>query len=710
MDGSATHARALSAGERLSVLHLAPGRAYGGVETLLRTLHEERAHAAGLAQRFALVYPGKLADELRARNAFVDVVGPARAARPLSVLRARRRLATLIGLFGVDVVVCHGAWIQALFGAGLSKLGVTVVAWLHSVPRKRSWEERLARHFKPDLVVYNSRYTARCCRNDYAGVPSRVLYPALEKLPAETSEPRERVRRELGVAPGSVVIALAARFDPAKGHRLLLDALALLRGVSPVVWLIGGAQGAPQLAYRSALKARVAALGLDERVRFVGERNDVRGLLRAADLYCQPNARPEGFGLAFVEALAAGLPVVTTHLGGALEVIDESCGELVAPDARSVAAAIERLILDDERRQRLSCAGPLRAAELCDPRARLEELERMLVEFVEQSRLSALRRPATSISVVVPSVARPAYLERCLRALAAQTLKPFEVVVGLRDDDAATARVLRELVPSLGVTLRSAPTPATGVVAAMNAALRLCRGELVAITDDDAEPFPDWLERLAACFDDPHVGGAGGKDLQSLERGSRKDVGRVQWFGRVIGQHHLGVGPARRVDFLKGVNACFRRELLCRRGFDVRMAGSGAQVGWELATCLPLRREGWVIVYDPAICVRHHIAPRRADDPDRLHRGEFTARPHADAVHNETLALLEHGTSLSRVVFLFFSLLVGTSGEPGLLQVPRLLLRRQPAVLSRFGATLDGRCRGLARYLADRHRPRGVAA
>jgi glycosyltransferase involved in cell wall biosynthesis/GT2 family glycosyltransferase len=703
MDAERAGMRGHTPDKRLAVLHLAPGRAYGGVETLLRTMHVERAHAPALRQQFALVYPGKLEHELRALNAEVHVLGPARAARPLGVLRARQSLAALITQCGVDVVVCHGAWVQALFGAGLRERGIVVAAWLHSVPRKRSWEERLARCCRPDLVFYNSRHTGLRCHDDYAGVPSRVLYPPLAKPTASPFGQRERTRRDLGAAADDVVIALVGRFDPAKGQDVLVEALAQLRGVRPLVWLVGGAQGPRQLAYLHALQARVAALGLGEQVRFLGERGDVSALLGAADIYCQPNVQSEGFGLAFVEALAAGLPVVTTRLGGALEIVDDRCGELVRPGPHSLATALESLITDAQRRARLASAAAARATELCDPAARLAEFERTLLDVALNSPGSApRRRSAPTISVVVPSIGRPAYLELCLRALAAQTLPPLEIVVGVRDHHAATARVIRELAPSLGVTLRSAPTSRSGQVASMTGALALCRGELVAITDDDAEPFPDWLERLADCFDDPRVGAAGGRDLQALETGSRTDVGRVQWFGRVIGQHHIGVGPPRPVDFLKGVNACFRAHLLRQGGFEPRTAGPGVQLGWELATCLPLRREGWLILYDPAIRVRHHIAPRRPEDPDQLHRGQFTPRPHADAVHNETLALLEYGTRFSRTVFMAYSVLVGTSGEPGLLQVPRLLARRQPAVFSRFFATLDGRRRGLARYLADR--------
>jgi glycosyltransferase involved in cell wall biosynthesis len=114
-------------------------------------------------------------------------------------------------------------------------------------------------------------------------------------------------------------------------------------------------------------------------VKFVGQRSDVPELLAAADVHCQPNAGPEPFGIAFVEALYAGLPVVSTRLGGAAEILDASCGVLVPPaDPAALAAALGALIDDPGARARLGAAGPARAAHLCDPAAALGRLEGLL--------------------------------------------------------------------------------------------------------------------------------------------------------------------------------------------------------------------------------------------------------------------------------------------------------------------------------------------
>ena len=174
------------------------------------------------------------------------------------------------------------------------------------------------------------------------------------------------------------------------------------------------------------------------------------------------------------------------------------------------------------------------------------------------------------------------------------------------------------------------------LVASMNAGLARTSGEFVALTDDDAEPRPDWLARLLPYFDDPGVGGVGGRDDQAANPGEAADVGRVQWFGRVIGNHHLGVGPPRDVDVLKGVNCCFRGNLLRSVGFDRRLRGRGNVSHWELALCLRLRRDGWRLVYDPAIRVDHHPRRpprRRRESTRRVRRGSRWL----DMAYNETL-------------------------------------------------------------------------
>jgi GT2 family glycosyltransferase len=297
------------------------------------------------------------------------------------------------------------------------------------------------------------------------------------------------------------------------------------------------------------------------------------------------------------------------------------------------------------------------------------------------------------VSVVVPSYRRPESLTRCLAALAAQSHVPDEIVVGVRAGDDDTVRVA-DAARAGGLSVRVATATTAGVVASMQAALDAAHGDIIALTDDDTRPFPTWISGLLAHFAAPDVGGVGGRDWQPHERWNEPRVGIVQWFGRVIGNHHLGVGPARPVDVLKGANCAFRAPLLRAVGFDPRLRGDGAQMYWELGVCLPLRRAGWRLIYDPAVAVDHDVAPRHGGD--HLHRGVFTAAPLTDAVHNETVELLEGRGMVSRIIYLTWALVVGTREGPGLVQFARRSLHADPTAWRRWRAALAGRLAGAA--------------
>lgn len=306
------------------------------------------------------------------------------------------------------------------------------------------------------------------------------------------------------------------------------------------------------------------------------------------------------------------------------------------------------------------------------------------------------------VSVLVPSFHRPAALQRCLAALGAQTRRPDQVVVGVRAGDDATVAVV-DAARASGLPVTVAYTATTGVVAAMQAALDASAGDIVALTDDDARPRPDWIAGLLAHFASASdVGGVGGRDWQPVERWDESRVGVVQWFGRVIGNHHLGAGAVRDVDVLKGANCAFRTSLLRSVGFDERLRGSGAQMHWELGVCLPLRRAGWRLVYDPQVAVDHDIAPRH--DADMLHRGVFAEAPLRDAVHNETLELLEGRGLLSRAVVVAWALVVGSVEGPGFAQCARRLLRGDLVAVRAWRAACRGRLAGMATaWRAPRH-------
>lgn len=227
-----------------------------------------------------------------------------------------------------------------------------------------------------------------------------------------------------------------------------------------------------------------------------------------------------------------------------------------------------------------------------------------------------------TISIVLPTFRRPELLRRCLDTLLTQTHPACEIIVGRREGDIDSAKILAQYKSRSGGLVRDAVVGRDdNLVASMNAALALSTGSLVALTDDDAEFPSDWLERMVSLFHDPSVGGAGGKDIQAANPGEATKVGLLQWFGRIIGNHHLGIGPVRDVDVLKGVNCCFRGDELRAIGFDRRLRGLGNVSNWELAVCFAFARQGYRLVFDPSLEIIHHTGPRFDDDTNN--RGIF---------------------------------------------------------------------------------------
>jgi glycosyltransferase involved in cell wall biosynthesis len=300
------------------------------------------------------------------------------------------------------------------------------------------------------------------------------------------------------------------------------------------------------------------------------------------------------------------------------------------------------------------------------------------------------------ITVIVPTYRRPQDLERCLEKLTKQTRLANEVIVVVRNTDTETWAFLAMLNPNLQ-PVRIITTKVPGVVAAMNAGLDAASGDIIAFTDDDAAPHPDWLERIEAHFLlDNCVGGVGGRDWvyfgAKLYDGAPPNevVGRVQWFGRIIGNHHLGIGPPREVDVLKGVNMSFKRAAIAKLRFDERMRGTGAQVHFEIAFCLALKQAGWKLIYDPMVAV-DHLRGQRFDEDER---DRFNSLAVTNAVYNETLTLLEYLPPARRFVFLLWAGLVGTRAAPGFLQSLRSLPREGLLAEKKLLASFRGRWQG----------------
>ena len=354
----------------MKVLHLGAGNLYGGIETLFTTMARCRQLCPEMEPEFALCFRGRVWDELEATGVPVHDLGAVRFSRPWTVWKARRRLHQVLAETQPSVIVTHGSWPHSLFAPVARQSGATVCFFAHNPTMGRHWLERWARRTPPDRVIANSHFTAVSMPSQFPDVPVDVWY-----LPVSHGEPAagREVRTELGTSVDAVVVLQACRMERWKGQLILIQALTQLKDQPGwECWIAGGVQKADETEFLLELQAEAKRGGIAERVRFLGQRSDVARLMAAADIYCQPNTGPEPFGISFVEALRARLPVVTSACGGGAEIVTPKCGVLTPPgDAGAVADALAGLVADRARREALGSAGLVRADELCNPARQL---------------------------------------------------------------------------------------------------------------------------------------------------------------------------------------------------------------------------------------------------------------------------------------------------------------------------------------------------
>ncbi len=369
----------------MRVLHVHSGNIQGGIETMLLTLAREQRRDPGDGMHVALCFEGPVAGALSAAGAVVSPLGEVRLSRRATVRRAREALKALLARARPDVVVMHAPWTQLVFAGLVRHLGYPLVLWVHGPPV--GWMARAAGFHRPDAVLCSSAFIASMLPRAYRALPHAVVHYPSAPPPPSARDARPDTRRALGAAQDDIVIVQASRLDPWKGHEIHLRAAGLLRGVGRWrLWFAGGVQRAAEADYEWSLRTLAGRLGIADRVTFLGQRDDVSAVLAAADIYCQPNTKPEPFGLSYVEALAAGLPVVASDFGGASEIVTADTGILVQPrEVDALAAALRRLIGGEAERRRLGRNGPGRAAALCEPRRQLAALAEFLAAVARRA-------------------------------------------------------------------------------------------------------------------------------------------------------------------------------------------------------------------------------------------------------------------------------------------------------------------------------------
>ncbi len=346
---------------RLTVCQLLFSLNRGGAEVLAARL------ARRLSERYRFVFAcldeaGSMAPGLRDEGFPVHVLDR----RPGVDFACARRLAALARDERVGVM--HAHQYSPFLYAGLSRWPrrrppVLFTEHGRAFPDLTGWSHKPVNRLLlrgGDRVVGVGR-AVRQVLIDKEGLPAGrvgVIYNGIDTQAYANPGSRAEVRRELGLGPDDFVAIFVARLDPIKDHATALRALARVAAVRDDAKMVVAGEGPAS----DAVAAEVARLGLGGRVVVAGVRADVARLLGGADVSVLTSLS-EGIPLSLIEAMAAGLPVVATRVGGVPEVVEDGVTGLLAPsgDDAGVAEALLRLAADPGLRAGLGRRGRARA-------------------------------------------------------------------------------------------------------------------------------------------------------------------------------------------------------------------------------------------------------------------------------------------------------------------------------------------------------------
>jgi glycosyltransferase involved in cell wall biosynthesis len=308
----------------------------------------------------------------------------ARRGLPVEVLRERwrfdpaalSRALQLARSFGAELVETNG-YKADLAGLLLQRwCGIPWVAVSHGVTDeglkvRMYWFADRALIRRADRIVAVSEARCRILRAEGC-LPSRLItiHNAVA-MPDPHAEDSRAIRKALGLDAAAPVAAVVGRLSPEKGQEYFLEAMTdVAKAIPGVAALIVG-EGQEE----ERLRARTDELGLGGVVKFVGYRRDMDAVYPAVDVLVLPSLS-EGLPMVALEAMARGIPVVATRVGGVPEAVEDGHSGLLVPsaDPRALARAVVTLLLDPVRRRAMGEAGRERVARCFSIGARAEQV------------------------------------------------------------------------------------------------------------------------------------------------------------------------------------------------------------------------------------------------------------------------------------------------------------------------------------------------
>jgi glycosyltransferase involved in cell wall biosynthesis len=334
--------------EQLSILHVVDSLEVGGLERTVVRLAVAQKKAGHIVSIATVFRNGPLTEALQNSDIPVHCLEK----RPGFDFKSVRKLRK-ISKNKIDVVHTHNP--VPHYYATLATLGIK----LHRISTRHDMGVHLKRKRMEDLYRLALKKThavvlvCDAARERFINesiVPENlasVVYNGIEPTEARDRQGHEnkQLRQKLGLPETGPIIGSVGRLNQVKNYETLINAFAILTRVSPESSLVIVGDG-PE---RQSLQELIKTLGLEDRVKLLGERNDIDDLLAQFDVFAL-TSKTEGFSVALVEAAWAGLPIIATDVGGNREIVDHgTTGFLVqVGDSSAVAEKLKFLLTDRE--------------------------------------------------------------------------------------------------------------------------------------------------------------------------------------------------------------------------------------------------------------------------------------------------------------------------------------------------------------------------
>ncbi len=332
----------MSAPDRLTIIHVAAPAPVGGLERVVTSLATGHGAAGHDVHVVSILDEGGSTPPLAAGAAGVSahsfVLEPRRYRRERSLLRA------LLAGLRPSIVHTHGYRPDVVDSPVAREAGIAAVSTVHGFTggglKNRFFERLQVRAFRRlDAVVAVSRPLV--ARLTAAGVPERLVHCIPNAWgPARPFLDRGAARAALGIPDDGPVAGWIGRLSREKAPDLLVEALGRLGADAPRGVVVG------EGPLTDAARARAAGLGLADRVTLAGRVADAATLMRAFDVLVL-SSRTEGTPIVLLEAMAAGVPVVATRVGGVPDVVSDREAVLVPPEDPAALAEAVRQVLRD---------------------------------------------------------------------------------------------------------------------------------------------------------------------------------------------------------------------------------------------------------------------------------------------------------------------------------------------------------------------------